>query len=49
MAKKSIGDIPEPYSNIIAIFYIPCWIDVESMRHTTGGRLGDGSSSSERS
>jgi hypothetical protein len=28
MAKKCIDHIPEPYSNIIVISYIPYWIDV---------------------
>jgi hypothetical protein len=50
MAKeKCNGHIPEPYSNIIALSYIPCWREAEVMRHMTEGRPGDGSSSSERS
>jgi hypothetical protein len=49
MAKKCIDHIPEPYPDIIAISYIPSWIEVEGMRHMTEGRHGGGSSSSERS
>jgi hypothetical protein len=49
MAKKCIGHIPEPYPDIIAISYIPCWMEVEGMRHMTEGRHVDDSSSSERS
>jgi hypothetical protein len=47
--KKYIGHIPKTYPNIIAISCIPCWMEVEDMRHMTEGRHGDGSSCSERS
>jgi hypothetical protein len=47
--KKYIGHIPEPYPNIIAISYIPSWIEAVGMRHMIEGRPGDGSSSFERS
>jgi hypothetical protein len=40
MAKKYIGHILKPYSNIIPISYIPCWIDVEGMQHMTEGGGG---------
>jgi hypothetical protein len=49
MVKKCIYYIPKPNPDIIAISYIPCWIEVEGMRRITEGRPGDGSSSSERS
>jgi hypothetical protein len=47
--KKCIGHIPEPYSDVIAISYIPYWINAAGRRHMTEGRPADGSSSSERS
>jgi hypothetical protein len=47
--KKCIGHIAEPYLDIMAISYIPCWMEIEGMRHMTEGRHVDDSSSSERS
>jgi hypothetical protein len=41
MAKKCIAHIPEPYPDIIVISYIPCWMEVEGMRHMTEGRHVD--------
>jgi hypothetical protein len=49
MAKKCTGHILKPYPDLMAIYCIPSWIEVEGMRHMTEGRPVDGSSRSERS
>jgi hypothetical protein len=49
MVKMCIGCIPKSYSNMTALSYIPCWVEIEGMRHMTEGRHGDNFSSPERS